>query len=362
MIRLPMADNILGQTRSLECVLDHQTGLGQGALAACGRMLAECSGTIIVSGMGASLFAAIPAVQTLERHGFRVRHAESAELLHYGEGSWTTEDVGLLISRSGGSIEVLELAQKMKRTGTRLIAVTNLPDSRLAELADQTLMIGAAADQIIAVQTYTGTMLALLLLAEQVTAHDRNLATQTTSALPLLSNLIDQSLGHSESWQKFLTGTDPLYLLGRGSALATIAEGALLFHETAKAATVAMSSGQFRHGPVEVASAVFRALIVGTPAATADLDWKLGSDLRAMNASVRWIGPTPKDARDGSLSLLEWPTAIPPALVPIFDIVPLQIAAYRTALWRGVQPGDFRYASEITAKESGFPLFEARLT
>jgi hypothetical protein len=40
--------------------------------------------------------------------------------------------------------------------------------------------------------------------------------------------------------------------------------------------------------------------------------------------------------------------------------VPLQFAAYRLALWRGIVPGDFRYASEITSAESGFPLFQAK--
>ena len=214
---------------------------------------------------------------------------------------------------------------------------------------------------MIAVQTYTSTVLALLLLAEQATADRGDLAARTAETLPALGNFIDQTLQQSEAWQDFFTGADPLYLLGRGSALATISEGALLFHETAKAATVAMSSGQFRHGPVEVTSMAFRAIILGTPAATANLDWQLVSDLRAMKASVRWIGPTPKDAEPGGLPLVGWPAGVPPPLLPIFDIIPLQVAACRTALWRGIRPGDFRYASEVTENEAGFPLFEARL-
>ena len=38
----------------------------------------------------------------------------------------------------------------------------------------------------------------------------------------------------------------------------------------------------------------------------------------------------------------------------LFEIVPLQVAAYRLALWRGITPGDFRYVSEVTSSESGF--------
>jgi hypothetical protein len=38
----------------------------------------------------------------------------------------------------------------------------------------------------------------------------------------------------------------------------------------------------------------------------------------------------------------------------VFEIVPLQVAAYRLALWRGITPGDFRFVTEVTAAESGF--------
>ena len=81
MTRLPMLENILGQVRSLEGVLDFYTGAGHHDLVACGRLLAQCSGTLILTGMGASFFAALPVVQAFERHGVRVRHAESAELI-----------------------------------------------------------------------------------------------------------------------------------------------------------------------------------------------------------------------------------------------------------------------------------------
>ena len=62
-----------------------------------------------------------------------------------------------------------------------------------------------------------------------------------------------------------------------------------------------------------------------------------------------WIGPGSGHAP----SLISWPE-IPPELAPLFKIVPLQVAAYRLALWRGITPGDFRFVTEVTASESGF--------
>jgi glucosamine--fructose-6-phosphate aminotransferase (isomerizing) len=230
-----------------------------------------------------------------------------------------------------------------------VVAVTNVPGSNLEQIADITLPIGSQADKLIAVQTYTGTVLTLLLLAEEVLSGESvRLSEVCGAALPALSTHIDECLRASDDWQEWLMGS-PLYLLGRGTALGSVHEGALLLHETAKVAAVGMSSGQFRHGPAEILSGDFRAVVFGAPQATQALDRSLANDLFSAGAKVRWIGP----GRVSAPSLVPWPE-IPHELAPVFEIVPLQVAAYRLALWRGITPGDFRFVTEVTASESGF--------
>jgi fructoselysine-6-P-deglycase FrlB-like protein len=90
-------------------------------------------------------------------------------------------------------------------------------------------------------------------------------------------------------------------------------------------------------------------VVFGAPQATQALDRSLADDLFSTGAKVRWIGP----GRGRAPSLIPWPE-IPPELAPLFEIVPLQVAAYRLALWRGITPGDFRFVTEVTASESGF--------
>lgn len=359
MTQLPMLSNILGQPASLEGILSRQTGLGFSDLRACAGVLRQCTGRIVIAGMGASFYAALPAAQALESAGRHVLLADASELLHFGQGSWRPDDIGILISRSGASVETLELAADLGRNDIPFLAVTNVPGSPLTAKAHATLFVGAAPDEMIAVQTYTGTLLSLLLLVEQVATNETPLlAEQSLAALPTLRRHIDESLEASALWQDFFSGADPLYLLGRGSALASIHEGALLFHETAKAAAIAMSSGQFRHGPVEVVSSAFRVIVLGSPAETRSLDWQLAQDLRSMGASVRWLGPMDETTFE---VLTCWPAHLPAFLLPLFDIIPLQVAAYRLALWRNIRPGSFRYAPEITDKETGFALLQASL-
>jgi glutamine---fructose-6-phosphate transaminase (isomerizing) len=353
--RVPMLDNILAQPDSHRAVLALHRGDQHATLIACAEKIREAKGRVIFTGMGGSLFATPPAVSQLRQQGYPVQTMESAELLHYGSASLRARDVGVVISRSGGSIEPVLLAEKMRQAGMTVIAVTNVPGSRLEQLADFTLPIGAQADKLIAVQTYTGTVLTLLLLAAEVLGGESaKLSDKCNATLPALSAHIDGCLQASDHWQDLLMG-GPLYLLGRGPALASVHEGALLLHETAKTAAVGMSSGQFRHGPAEILSSDFRAVVFGTPPETRALDRALANDIFAAGAKIHWIGPAAGtgESRDQAPPLVPWPQ-IEPALAPIFEIVPLQVAAYRLALWRGITPGDFRFVTEVTASESGF--------
>src|SRR6201992_264729 len=350
----PMLDTILAQPEWHRAVLAlHRAG--DANLRACAEKIRNCEGRVIVSGMGGSLFAAMAAVSNLQQRGYLVQAAESAELLHYASASLRAADLGIVVSRSGESIEPVLLAEKMRDAGMTVVAVTNVPGSKLEHVTHLTLPIGSQADKLIAVQTYTGTLLTLLLLAEEVSAGDMQPLNDACAAtLPVLSTHIDRCLHAGDSWRELLTG-GTLYLLGRGPALGSVHEGALLFHETAKAAAVGMSSGQFRHGPAGGVSTDFRAVVFGSPLQTQTLDRALADDLFSLGADVRWIGPSAED--EGGVhhapSLVPWPE-IPPLLAPLFEIVPLQVAAYRLALWRGITPGDFRYVSEVTSSESGF--------
>ncbi len=355
MSRLPMLDNMLAQPASLQAVLALHQSNQHAKLHAAAELIRKAQGRVIFTGMGGSFFGALPAVSRLVQRGYPVQAVESAELLHYGVASLRTGDLGVVISRSGESIEPILLAEKMRQAGMAVVGVTNVPGSSLEKISDITLPIGSLADQLIAVQSYTGTVITLLLLVEEVlAAESAKLSDACSAALPALSAHIDECLRESETWQA-LVMNGPLYLLGRGPALASVYEGALLLHETAKTAAVAMSSGQFRHGPAEILSGDFCAVVFGTPLLTQFLDRTLADDIFSTGATVRWIGPAadPSDTRGHAPSLVPWPD-VAPLLAPIFEIVPLQAAAYRLALWRGITPGDFRIVSEVTSSESGF--------
>lgn len=352
----PLLDNILSQPESLRTVLHTHTQQDTGPLEAAARLLRDCRGRVIITGMGASYFASITAAYTLQKAGVSVLCTESAELLHYGAGQIVKGDVAVLVSRSGGSVEVVSLLPLLKNRGVDVIAVSNDAASELARSATVSLVLNSAADQMVAIQTYTGTALVLQLLAELVSGNKLNtLKSEGECALHRMETTIQECAAARTEWRSWLSECAPVYLLGRGMAFATVQEGALLFHETAKAPAVAMSSGQFRHGPVEVVTGDFRGIIIANGTHTHRLEVGLANDLTAMGTPIMWIGHEPDAAlANGVRRMITWPDEQPAWVAPFFEVVPLQFAAYELALLRGITPGNFRYTPQITTSEEGF--------
>ncbi|MGH9645617.1 MAG: SIS domain-containing protein, partial [Bryobacteraceae bacterium] len=225
-------------------------------------------------------------------------------------------------------------------------------NSTLARNADYPILIHSFADQLVAVQTYVGTVVTLLLLGATIAGDSESRWEEDIAALTrALSSFIPDCVERSTGWREFLNGAGAIYLLGRGPSLGSVCEGTLLFHEAAKAPASAMSAAHFRHGPVEVVSGAFRAIVFATQGATRDLDVALASDIVGMGGHVRVIGAGEIEAK---LRFCQWPDGIPEALTPVVEIIPVQVAALCLAQWRGITPGDFRFAPEVTLTESGF--------
>lgn len=347
----PLLDNILAQPQSLRQIADHQLGDGRSALERSAEILHH-GRHIVLTGMGASLSACIPLSYSLGARGVAVSVVETSELLYFLAPTLSDDTAVVIVSRSGESIEITKLLPILKQRGCRTIGVFNVPGCTLARETEQQLFLSSPADELVAIQTYTGT-LGVLAFLEAAYMHEIEIASlEMDKTISALARLIDKCSSFCKSRNDFIDGTAPLYLLARGAALASVHEGVLLMHEVAKAPAVGMSAPQFRHGPVEAMHKSFRAVVFGTQAATADLDMGLANDLTNMGAQVLWIGAANRAAK--LISVANWPEDIPRRFASIPEIVPLQLLSYYTALARDIAPGKFRFAPAITTSEVGF--------
>lgn len=103
------------------------------------RMIHECQGRVIVTGMGKSGIICRKIAATLASTGTSAFFLHPAEATHGDLGVIQPQDVILAISHSGETAEVLRLLEAIRRIGARIIALTGNPASTLAQTADVAL-------------------------------------------------------------------------------------------------------------------------------------------------------------------------------------------------------------------------------
>ena len=103
------------------------------------RMLRDCRGRVIVTGMGKSGIICRKIAATLASTGTSAFFLHPAEATHGDLGVIQNSDVILAISYSGETQEVLRLLEAIRRIGVSIVAITGNPLSTLAQAADVAL-------------------------------------------------------------------------------------------------------------------------------------------------------------------------------------------------------------------------------
>ena len=329
-------------SRTIECL----TGPGQTALQQ-GSAMVQSARNVFFTGIGASWHAAISAGALLHGTGHPVHMQEAAELLHF-----TTIPRGsviVAISRTGLSIEIVQLLAKAEASGALVIGITNSADSPLARGSAIAIVIPAKLDHAISVNTYSTLLIAASALAGSAT-------TGFLPVAPALLHAVGEAGKCLQFWQKqleessWLAESAAYYFLARGGSLGTCQQARLLWEEGVKMPATAMSTSGFRHGPQEIVRPGMRFCMWIDQSRMRDQDLSVAHDLRELGASVMLIGENlPRDAGD---LVCQLPSS-PADWQFVVDVLPIQLAAERLSRLAGVDCDSFRVCSYVVEDEHG---------
>ena len=110
------------------------------------RLLLDCRGRVIVTGMGKSGIICRKIAATLSSTGTPSFFLHPAEATHGDLGVIQGDDVVIALSYSGETAELLRLLETIKRLGARLIAITGDCASTLGQAADVALDCQVSAE------------------------------------------------------------------------------------------------------------------------------------------------------------------------------------------------------------------------
>lgn len=103
-------------------------------------LLARCTGKVVVTGLGKSGIVAQKIAATLTSTGTLAIFLHPAEAFHGDLGLLLSQDIGLLLSHSGETEEVLALLPFFRDRGVSTIGILGNPSSSLAKQVDVPLL------------------------------------------------------------------------------------------------------------------------------------------------------------------------------------------------------------------------------
>lgn len=105
------------------------------------RMMFDCKGRVVVTGMGKSGHIARKIAATLASTGTPAFFVHPGEAAHGDLGMITADDVVLALSYSGKTDELLAILPAVKRHRTKLISMSGNEESPMADLSDVHLCV-----------------------------------------------------------------------------------------------------------------------------------------------------------------------------------------------------------------------------
>jgi glucosamine--fructose-6-phosphate aminotransferase (isomerizing) len=128
--------------------------------------------------------------------------------------------------------------------------------------------------------------------------------------------------------------------------MSAVWNGSLTNKEAARSAFEGMHAAAFRHGPLEIVSEGFAALIFAGARQTSELNRELAREIMSYGGKAIWLDSAPDP---------EIPTVLFPETSeltrPLVEILPMQMLTLAMAKRRGLEAGKFRHVSKITNRE-----------
>ena len=339
--------DILRQPDELQRTIDYLTGVALPKLEEAAAVVRNAR-HVYLTGMGSSWHAALSAAPLFYLGAHPLYMQDAGELLQFS--NFPANAVIIVISRSGRSVEIVNLIAKARESGATVIGITSSEDGPLAQQAQISINVPVAPDHAISVNTYSALAAAAGALAGIIVgAFDVSLSNSLLRAIAETKRTL-------ASWQQQIADTAWLvpqratYFLARGPGLGSCHEARLLWEEGAKSPATAMGTGSFRHGPQEMVTKEVRFGMWIHGQRMRGQDLAVARDLRRLGASVMLIGQNiPTDIGD---LVFQLPT-VPAEWQFLIDIIPAQLAAERLARLAGVDSDSFRFSSFVVEDEYG---------
>jgi len=251
------------------------------------------------------------------------------------------------ISQSGQSPDIVGVLAEGSRQSAPTLAITNDPDSPLAQAAEFVIDIGAGTEEAVAAtKTYTAQLLAIAMLSAALDEDaDRMAALRRAPEWVAKALALDATIERVAERYRYM---DQCVVLGRGYNYATAFEWSLKLKELTYVVAEPYSSADFQHGPIAIVGQGFPVLAVAPGGAVYADMLALLRRLTVEHQAELLVISDEEEALTLGRTSLRLPGGVPEWLSPVVSIAPAQLFCYHLTRAKGYDPESPRGLSKVT--------------
>jgi glucosamine--fructose-6-phosphate aminotransferase (isomerizing) len=303
-----------------------------------------------IAACGTSWHAALAGKYMIERLARVPVEVDYASEWRYRDPIIGNKEITLLISQSGETADTIAAQREAKAKGSKTLAICNVVGSMIAREAAGTVYTHAGPEiGVASTKTFSTQLVALFLLALHIgevrgttpPEHAKKLIEELLKIPAKLEGLLARDSDVEELARRYSKSQDFLFL-GRGIHFPIALEGALKLKEISYIHAEAYPAGEMKHGPNALIDENLPVVIVATrdpgdsnSVLRYEKTMSNVKEVKAREGQVIAIAVEgDEEIREHVDHVLYVPQA-PELLLPILEVVPLQLLAYHIAVRRG---------------------------
>jgi len=283
---------------------------------------------IFLIGAGTSYHACLAGSYLFAKAGIFAKPIIASEFSNFLD-LINEETLIIAISQSGETADVLDAVRKAKERKAKIFSIINVYGSSLMRESDAHLLMNAGFEiGVAATKTYIAELAILLLLYSRLSGKKVNKEEIKAKILDLLSRSRREYI---EKVAELLKESQHIFLIGRGLEFVTALEAALKIKEISYIHAEAFPGGEIKHGTIALIEKNTPCIVfVGEErekilSNAEELKARGGFIIGVSDKNEKIFDVWIKVPQDGEAAL-------------IYQIIPMQLLAYRLAVLRGFDP------------------------
>ena len=320
---------------------------------------------ITIAASGSSRHAGMVGEFMFERMAKIDVEVDFASQYCYRDPVVAPQELTVFLSQSGTTIDTLTALQVARRKHARSLAICNVPETPLTQLADATFLTHAGEEvAIAATKSFTTQLTALFLLAAYFAQVRGTLNAAARRALAELQDLpprMEEALhtdDRSREYAQQLYRFKDFIFIGRDIDYPIALEGALKLKEVSYIHAEGYPTGELKHGPTALVNEQLPIVVLAAhdsrdPDSTLRYDRSVSNIREFIDREIPVLSIVPRSDREIEKiapCVLRVPD-VPLLLQPILEVIPLQLLAYHVAVLCGRDVDRPRHLSKSVVVE-----------